>query len=189
MKTLFIKNMVCMRCIRTVQDIIQRTGMKSQRVDLGEADITGEFTPELKGKLKMLLLEEGFELLYNRQSRIVEQIKNLIITEIHMDAGKKKESVNYSEFLAQQTGHEYSSLSKLFSSIEGITIEKYIIAQKIERVKELLKYDELSLSDISWKLGYSSSQALSSQFRQQTGMTPTAFKSGHHHLRLHIDHI
>ena len=158
-------------------------------VRLGEADIEGRIDNKQKDKLKKWLLNEGFDLLDDKNSKLVEQLKTLIISEIHYEAGSKKESMNYSGFLAQQTGHDYSFLSKLFSAIEGITIEKFIIAQKVERAKELLIYDEMNLNEIAWRMGYSSSHHLSNQFKQQTGMTPTEFKNGHTRERKHIDHI
>lgn len=181
--------MVCLRCIKTVSLILQQSGIKVRNVKLGEAEVEGNVNKELKNQLSKSLSVEGFDLLDDKNSRIVEQLKTLIISEIHYESGLKEESMNYSEFLAKQTGHEYSFLSKLFSSIEGITIEKYVIAQKVERAKELLIYDELNLNEIAWKIGYSSSHHLSNQFKQLTGMSPTEFKNGHSHERQHIDHI
>jgi len=186
--TLFIKNMVCARCERTVERLLTAAGLKVKNLQLGEADIEGELPPALLGTVRHLLQAEGFELLDDRMSRLIGQVKNLIVQEIHHEA-QKPETMNFSDYLSQKTGHEYSHLSKLFSSVEGVTIEKYIIAQKIERVKELLVYDEMTLSEIAWQLGYSSSQHLSNQFRQVTGMTPTQFKSSHGHGRKHLDHV
>ena len=181
--------MVCLRCIKTVSRVLEEAALNVKSVTLGEAEIEGIVDPQIKKRVSQLLSEEGFELIDDKNSKIVEQIKTLIIGEIHYAAGLKKESMNYSDFLTQQTGHDYSYLSKLFSGIEGITIEKYIIAQKIEKAKELLVYDELNLNEIAWKLEYSSSQHLSNQFKQYTGMTPTEFKKGHTRERKHIDHI
>ena len=184
----FIKNMVCQRCINTVRKIFNDSGYPVTSIQLGEVELVQSISAEGKNIISRALHDEGFDLLDDKNSRLVEQIKNLIISEIHHEAGKKSELENFSEYIASQTRHDYSYLSKLFSAVEGITIEKYIISQKIERVKELLVYDELTLSEIAFRLGYSSSQHLSNQFRQITGMTPTAFKSGHH-SRKHIDHI
>jgi AraC-like DNA-binding protein len=131
---------------------------------------------------------EGFQLLNDRNSRKVEQIKNLIVNEIHHASGKKPSTMNFSDFLTREISHDYSQLSKLFSAVEGITIEKYVIAQKIERVKELLVYNELSLSEIAWQMEYSSPQHLSRQFRQVTGLTPSQFKYEHQrHERKSLD--
>lgn len=177
--TLYIKNMVCPRCIRTVSRLIADAGLAVKNVRLGEAELAASPNPVQLAALRQSLEAEGFELLDDRNSRLVEQIKNLIIKEIHYAVGKKPEAMNFSDFLARETGHEYSHLSKLFSAVEGVTLEKYIIAQKIERVKELLAYDELSLSEIAWQTGYSSTQHLSNQFRQVMGLTPTQFKAEH----------
>ena len=171
--------MVCPRCIRTVERLLTQQNLSVKNVVLGEAELFAEPNPSQLATLRESLEMEGFELLDNRNSRLVEQIKNLIIAEIHHSAGKKPETMNFSDFLARETGYEYSQLSKLFSLVEGVTIEKYLIAQRIERVKELLVYGEQTLSEIAWQTGYSSTQHLSKQFRQVTGMTPTEFKSGH----------
>jgi AraC-like DNA-binding protein len=186
--TLFIKNMVCARCERTVERRLAEVGLPVKNLRLGEADIEGEPSPVQLEALRQALQAEGFELLDDRTSRLIGQVKNLIVQEIHHEA-QKPETMNFSDFLAKKTRQDYSQLSKLFSSVEGVTIEKYVIAQKIERVKELLVYDELTLSEIAWRLGYSSSQHLSNQFRQVTGMTPTAFKSSHRHERKHLDEV
>lgn len=177
--TLYIKNMVCPRCIRSVEHVLVAAGLEAKNVQLGEAVLATSPSHIQLAALRQSLEAEGFELLDNRNSRLVEQIKNLLVNEIHHSTGKKSETINFSDFLARETGHEYSQLSKLFSSVEGITIEKYIIAQKIERVKELLAYDELSLGEIAWQTGYSSTQHLSKQFHRVTGMTPTQFKAEH----------
>ncbi len=185
---LFIKNMVCARCERTVERLLTEAGLKVKNVRLGKADIEGELSQILLEAVRQLLHAEGFELLDDRMSRLIGQVKNLIVQEIHQEA-QKPETMNFSDYLSQKTGHDYSYLSKLFSSVEGVTIEKYVIAQKIERVKELLVYDELTLSEIAWQLGYSSSQHLSNQFRQVTGMTPTQFKGDQGNGRKHLDHV
>ena len=180
--------MVCQRCINTVRRFFQDAGYMIDSIQLGEVELNKDLSPEEKKSIAVDLQHEGFDLLDDKNSRLVEQIKNLVIGEIHHEAGKKSEAQNFSDYIAAQTRHDYSYLSKLFSSIEGITIEKFIIAQKIEKVKELLIYDELTLSEVAYRLGYSSSQHLSTQFRQTTGMTPTEFKSGHR-VRKHLDHI
>ena len=186
---LHIKNMVCARCIRTVERLVTEAGIQIQNVRLGEAEIADSATPQQIVALQTALEKEGFELLDDRNSRLVQQIKNLIINEIHHETNKKSVTMNFSEFLARETGHEYSQLSKLFSAVEGVTVEKYVIAQKIERVKELLAYDERSLGEIAWQTGYSSTQHLSNQFRQVTGLTPTQFKADHQHQRKPLDEV
>jgi AraC family transcriptional regulator len=157
---------------------------------LGEAELAASPAPEQLDLIRLGLESEGFELLDDRNSQTIAQIKKLVVNEIHHAADKKPETMNFSDFLARETGHEYSQLSKLFSSVEGITIEKYIIAQKIERVKELLVYNELSFSEIAWQMGYSSTQHLSNQFKQVTGLTPTLFKTERQtHKRKHLDAV
>lgn len=189
-KKLFIKNMVCLRCIRSVGRILADMGLAVQHIRLGEVELADSPTATQLDSLRHALETEGFELLDDQNKRLVTEIKSLIINEIHHNASKKPEAMNFSDFLAKETGHEYSQLSKLFSAVEGLTIEKYIIAQKVERVKELLVYDELTLSEIAWTIGYSSSQHLSNQFRQVTGLTPTQFKGEHHkHGRKPLDEV
>lgn len=185
---LFVKNMVCARCERTVGRLLAAAGLRVKDLRLGEVDIEGEPAPEQWEAIRRALYEEGFELLEDRTSRLIEQIKTIVINEIHHET-QKPEMMNFSEFLKNRTGYDYSHLSKLFSSTQGMTIEKYIIMQKIERVKEHLIYDELTLSEIAWRQGYSSSQHLSSQFRQVTGMTPTQFKSINQHDRKRLDEV
>lgn len=178
---LFIKNMVCPRCIRTVERLFAKVGLPTKNVRLGEVELTAEPTAAQLLLLKKSLETEGFELLDDRTSRLVEQVKTLVVNEIHY-AARKPEAMNFSDFLARETRHDYSHLSKLFSSVEGVTIEKFIIAQKIERVKELLVYDEQTLGEIADQTGYRSTQHVSNQFKQVTGLTPTEFKSGHRRL-------
>lgn len=173
--TIYIKNMVCNRCIRVVREDLEKLGIAIDSIELGKAVISGDVSEEALMQIEKALLSSGFELINDRQHQIIEQIKTIIIEYIHHDKSKP-ESINLSDFLEQQVRVNYFSLSKLFSSVEGITIEKYAILQKIERVKELLVYDELSLGEIAFELGYSSVAHLSGQFKQVTGLTPTAFK-------------
>ena len=187
---LFIKNMVCARCIRTVSRLASEAGLAAKSVQLGEIQLDASPMPVQLAAFRKSLEQEGFDLLDDRASRLVEQVKMLVIREIHHAANKKPEGMNFSDFLARETRHDYSHLSRLFSGVQGLTIEKFIIAQKIERVKELLLYDELTLAEIAFQMGYSSPQHLSNQFRQATGMTPTTFKSGHQtHGRKPLDKV
>lgn len=175
--TLIIKNMVCARCIRSVEHLLSEAGLEAKKVRLGEVRLVASPTPTQLAALRQSLEAEGFELLNDRNSQVIAQIKNLVVIEIHHASSKKSETMNFSDFIARELGHEYSQLSKLFTSVEGLTIEKYIIAQKIQRVKELLVYDKLSFGDIAFETGYSSTQHLSNQFRQVTGLTPKQFKA------------
>ena len=179
---LYIKNMVCPRCVRTVKRLLEEAGLEAKNVQLGEAALAASPNAVQLAELRQSLEAEGFELLDDRNSQLIAQIKNLVVNEIHYATGKKPQAMNFSDFLAREIGHEYSQLSKLFSAVEGTTIEKYVIAQKIERAKELLAYDELSLGEIAWQMGYSSTQHLSKQFHQVTGWTPTQFKAEHGRL-------
>ena len=145
-------------------------------IELGEVKLKEDLNNDDLSKIKQVLTDNGFELIDDRKSQIINRIKTLIIEYIHYDR-EKPEYENLSEFLGRELGHDYSYLSNLFSSVEGITIEKYLIHQKIEKVKELLVYDELTLNEISIQLGYSSVQHLSNQFKKITGLTPSHFKT------------
>jgi AraC-like DNA-binding protein len=145
-------------------------------VSLGEAVIEAPETEIVLPKIKAVLEENGFELLDDKQAKIIENIKLRIIELIHHNTRDELLDVNFSSYLAGKMNMSYQYLSSLFSSKEGVTIEKYYINQKIEKVKELLVYDELTLSEISYKLGYSSVQHLSNQFKKVTGFTPSDFK-------------
>ena len=171
----YIKNMVCDRCKKTVTRILCDLGIEHMPVLLGEVHLVKQIDKPLKDKLSNRLLVEGFELIDNRKSRLIEQIKKALIELVQNEYPDKR--INLSKFLAQQINHDYSYLSNLFSSVEGKTIEHYFIQQKIEKVKELLVYDELSLSEIAYKLGYSSVAHLSNQFKKETGLTPSHFKT------------
>jgi AraC-like DNA-binding protein len=172
---LFIKNMVCDRCIMVVRAELERIGLHPESVALGTADLREEsLTAATEAALASRLNEIGFEVLKDRKTQLVEAIKTTVIDLVHRY--NDETMLKHSEYIAQQTGIDYPYVSKLFSDEEGITIEQYIIQQKIERVKELLAYGEQTLSDIAFQLGYSSVAALSSQFKKVTGITPTAYK-------------
>lgn len=185
---LHIKNMVCNRCIKVVQDEISGLGFTIKTIELGEVIINEKLSESDLGKITKVLIENGFELIDDKKSQTINRIKTLIIEYIHHDR-EKPEHVNLSDFLAKEIGHDYSYLSNLFSSVEGITIEKYLINQKIEKVKELLVYDELTLSEISYQLGYSSVQHLSKQFKKITGLTPSHFRTIKNRKRNPLDKV
>ena len=172
---LYIKNMVCDRCKKTVTKILCDLGIEHKPVLLGEVHLAKQIPALLKAELNGRLVSEGFELIDNRQSRLIEQIKKALIQLIQNEYPDKR--INLSKYLAQQLNHDYSYMSNLFSSVEGKTIEHYFIQQKIEKVKELLVYDELTLSEIAYRLGYSSVAHLSNQFKKETGLTPSHFKT------------
>ncbi len=171
---LHIKHMVCPRCILAVQDTLDALGIDYTRVELGEVQLVNELPPSQHKVLREKLHGLGFTLLESGPSVLISRIKTLIIEQVHHE--KEPLRVNFSTFLAEKLQHEYGSLSRLFSAVEGITIEKFITWQKIERVKELLFYNEWSLAEIAFRMHYSSSAHLSAQFKKETGMTPTAFK-------------
>ncbi len=189
MKTILIKNMVCNRCIKVVREEFEKLGLNIKNIILGEVviDIPDERIDMTK--IKSVLEENGFELLDDRQTKLIEKIKILIIELIHHNKERDLSGINFSEYLSNNINLSYQYLSTLFSSTEGITIEKFIINQKIEKVKEMLIYDELTLSEISYQLGYSSVQHLSSQFKKITGLSPTEFKHLKNKSRIPIDKL
>lgn len=185
---LHIKNMVCDRCIMVVRNELDKLDLDYKNVQLGEVELATEPAPEKLEELRERLASLGFEMLDDRKSALINQIKSTIIKLIHKG---EEEDLNkkISVILSEKLGKEYHYLSSLFSSIEGVTIEKYIILQRIERAKELLIYDEMTLNEISWALGYSSVQHLSLQFKKVTGMTPTQFKNLADKTRKPLDQV
>lgn len=172
---LYIKNMVCHRCKMVVKAELEKLGVYPVSIALGEVAIEErELTTAQNEKLAKALQSVGFELIDDKRSKLIEQVKTLIIDEIHYK--KEQSNKKLSELLSQQLHHDYSYISSLFSEVEGITIEQYTITQRIEKVKELLLYNELSLSQIALELDYSSTAHLSAQFKKITGLTPTRFK-------------
>lgn len=185
--TLYIKNMVCNRCIMVVQNEMDKQGLEVKNIKLGEVVLERELSNEEKNTLGKKLTQLGFELIDDKKSRIVEQIKNIIIDLVHHQENDIKS--NLSEIISSKLHHDYNYLSNLFSEVEGITIEKYFIAQKIEKVKELIVYDELSLSEIAFRLNYSSVAYLSNQFKKVTGLTPSHFKHVKEDKRKPLDEV
>jgi len=183
----FIKNMVCPRCIMAVRGIFQEMNYPPMEVSLGEVETSESVSPELLQVLREKLTRYGFVLIDDSKSQLIERIKTLIIELIHYRKDNLK--VNYSEFIAANLGKDYHYLSNLFSEVTGTTIEKYIISQKIERVKELLVYDEHTLSQIAYELGYSSVAHLSAQFKKVTGLTPGHFRQIGHNKRKPLDQV
>ena len=179
--------MVCNRCILVVQQELRKLNIESCRVTLGEIETTRELSKEKQDELQKHLDALGFELLDNSKKQLIEKIKNIIIQKVHY--AQEEEHHNFSELLSQSLRKDYSYLSSLFSEVEGITIEKYIINQKIEKVKELIIYDELNLSEIAYQLGYSSVAHLSNQFKKVTGLTPSYFKQVGQNKRKPLDKV
>lgn len=184
---IIIKNMVCPRCIEAVNLIFQDLGIAVVGINLGKVSTLKELSSEQKRELKKRLIEKGFDLLDDKHAQLISEIKSIIIQEIHYQ--KEASLVNFSSILAEKLHYDYAYLSRLFSSVEGQTIEKFILAQKIEKVKELLTYDELNLSEIAFQMNYSSSAHLSAQFKKITGMTPSAFKKLFNKERKSLDEL
>ncbi|HKZ40398.1 MAG TPA: AraC family transcriptional regulator [Candidatus Hodarchaeales archaeon] len=186
--TLYVKHMVCDRCIRIVKEEMERINLDVRSIKLGEVVVDSRRTPDI-GQIRSVLQANGFELIDDKKVKVIEQIKTQIINLVHHSSPVGAPRDNYSEYIAKKVGYEYHYLSSLFSSIENITIEKYIILQRIERVKELLVYNELTLSEIAYQTGYSSVQHLSSQFKKVTGFTPSYFKTIKENKRTPLDKV
>lgn len=184
---LHIKNMVCNRCIMAVKSQLESLGLQPESVELGIAILPEKVTDKVYQTVKDALEPLGFELIDDKKSQMTELIKNAIIELVHYHDNKLK--VNLSDYLASRFHRDYSTLSKFFSEATNTTIEKYLIAQKIERVKELLVYGELSLNEIADKLNYSSTAYLSSQFKNVTGLTPSHFKKMKENKRKSLDEV
>jgi len=157
-----------------VKDELTKLGLHYTIVELGEADILEEITAEQQQLFKIALFRSGLELIDDKKSVLIEKIKNVIVELVHYS--EEPLSVNFSEYLSQKLQHDYTYLANLFSEVQGTTIEHFMIAHKIERVKELLVYDELNLTEIAYQMHYSSVAHLSAQFKKVTGLTPTHFK-------------
>lgn len=185
--TLYIKNMVCRRCILSVAQVLEKNGIAPLKVALGEVALADELRPEQVQNLRTDLEAIGFELLDDQRSQLIEKVKTHLLEKVQ--SGELPEDFSLVKFISTVFHRDYSAISKLFSEVEGITLEQYFILQKIEKVKEWLVYNELTLSEISFRLGYSSVAYLSSQFKKVTGMTPSAFKNNHSGHRKALDRI
>lgn len=171
---LYIKYMVSTRCKMVVKEELRKMGLHFIVVDLGEVDIMENINSEQREQLKKELLVSGLELMDDKRAVLIEKIKNVIIEMVHYSDELPK--VNYSDFISEKLQHDYTYLSNIFSEVKGTTIQQFIIVHKIERAKELLLYDELNLTEISYKLNYSSVAHLSNQFKKVTGLSPSHFK-------------
>ena len=182
-----IKNMVCDRCKMAVEQVLKDIGLTPERIDLGEVWVSDVPTEAQLAQLKTRLEALGFELLDDQRQQMIERMKTAIIALVHHHQGNK--TLNLSVYLSQLLHRDYSALSKLFSEVTGVTIERYFIMQRIERVKELIRYDELTLTEIAYQMNYSSVAHLSSQFRSVTGMTPTQFRFMKTAQRANLDEV
>jgi AraC-like DNA-binding protein len=171
---LYIKFMVSLRCKMMVKEELKKLGLRYVVVELGMVEIFEEIQPGMRQILKENLLKSGLELLDSKKSILIEKIKNVITEMIHYSTELPK--TNYSDFISEKLNYDYTYLSNIFTEVQGITIQQFIIINKIERVKELLLYDELNLSEIADKLHYSSGAHLSTQFKKVTGLSPSFYK-------------
>lgn len=187
MKQLIIKNMVCPRCINAVKDIFQQADLTIIEITLGKVSIKDEILFDKKKVLKEELIKKGFELLDDKSTQLINEIKSIVIQEIHYK--KEPSLVNFSTLLSEKLDYDYAYLSRLFSAEKGQTIERFVLVQKIEKVKELLTYDELSLSEIAFRMNYSSLAHLSAQFKKITGMPPSSFKKLRNQKRKSLDEL
>lgn len=179
--------MVSLRCKMMVKEELKKLGLHFIVVDLGEIEIMEDINNEQREQLKLALLDSGLELMDDKKAILIERIKNVITEMIHDSEELPK--VNYSDFISEKLNHDYTYLSNIFSEVKGITIQQYIIINKIERIKELIIYDELNISEIAWKMNYSSVAHLSNQFKKVTGLTPSHFKQLKNKRRTPIEEI
>tara|TARA_R110002049_G_scaffold56871_1_gene156488 strand:- start:553 stop:1119 length:567 start_codon:yes stop_codon:yes gene_type:complete len=186
-ETIHIKNMVCPRCISAVSNILQELEILYSSIKLGEVELTSSLSMETKNTFSKALQDSGFNLINDRRSQLIEQMKTLVVDKIHHSS--EELDIKWADYISKNLHLDYKYLSSLFSSVESITFEQYIINQKTERVKELIVYDELNLSEIAFKLNYSSVAYLSNQFKKVTGMTPSKFKKSTNKNRKYLDEI
>lgn len=184
---LYIKYMVSLRCKLLVKQELERLGLHSMALDLGMVEIFEDITPEQHENLKEALQKSGLELLDDKKSILIEKIKSVIIEMIHYS--EEIPMTNYSDFISEQLGYNYTYLSNIFSEVKGTTIQQFIIIHKIEKVKELLLYNELNLTQISYKLHYSSVAHLSNQFKKMTGLSPSFYKQMKQKRNINLENI
>ena len=179
--------MVCIRCKMAVKQKLTKLGLHYTSVELGEAEVVENISVKQHDQIRIALLKSGLELMDDKKSVLIQKIKNVIIELVHYS--EEPLTINFSEYLSQQLHHDYTYLANLFSEVQGTTIEKFLIAHKIERVKELLVYNELNLTEIASKLHYSSVAHLSAQFKKVTGLTPSHFKQLKNKRRSMLDNM
>jgi AraC-like DNA-binding protein len=166
--------MVSNRCKMAVKEVLKSLGLHFILVDLGEVEIMEDITSDQREQVKTDLLKSGLELMDDKRAILIEKIKNIIIEMVHYTDAMIK--TNFSDFLSEKLNYDYTYLANLFSEVQGTTIEHFIISHKIERIKELIIYDELNITEIAYKMNYSSVAHLSNQFKKVTGLSPSHFK-------------
>jgi AraC-like DNA-binding protein len=179
--------MVSLRCKLMVKEELRKLGIKYVIIDLGVVEVLEDITQTQRNQLKINLAKSGLELLDDKRSILIERIKNLVVEIIHYSEEQPK--INYSDYISEKLGYDYTYLSNVFSEVKGITLQHYIILHRIEKVKELLLYDELSLTEISYLLQYSSVAHLSNQFKKITGLTPSFFKKMKHKRKGNLENL
>ena len=179
--------MVSTRCKMMVKDALRKLGLHFVVVDLGEVEIMEELAPEMRETLKNTLLSSGLELMDDKKAILIERIKNVVVEMVHYADDLPK--TNFSDYLSQKLNQDYTYMANLFSEVQGTTIERYVISHKTERIKELIIYGELNITEIAYKMNYSSVAHLSSQFKKVTGLSPTHFKQLKDKRRNPIDEI
>lgn len=182
-----IKNMVCPRCVSSVRGILNDLGIEFSNLELGRVEVISKLSASQQNKLQQKLKAQGFELLKGEEESMINVIKSIIINQVHYSDNTS--DLNLSELLSKKLLTSYSKLSKTFSKQEGVTIEQYLLQQRIEKVKELLSYDEKTISEIAFESGYSSTAHLSNQFKKITGMTPSKFRKLNNRSRKPLDDI
>ncbi len=184
---IYIKYMVSQRCKMAVKEEFRRLGIRYANIELGEVEIFDNITQKQREALKVSLHNCGLELMDDRRNILIEKVKNLITEMIHFNDELPK--INYSDFISERTQHDYTYLSNMFSQVKGITIQQFIINHKVERIKELISYGELNMTEIAWKMNYSSVAHLSNQFKKITGFSPSHFKQSKQKTRNPIEEI
>jgi AraC-like DNA-binding protein len=184
---LYIKYMVSLRCKMVVKDELRKLGINYSNISLGQVELAEEINHSQVENIRTALKQFGLELMDDKKSVLIEKIKDVVIEMVHYEDELPK--VNFSDYLTEKLGYNYTYLANLFSETEGTTIEHFIIIHKIERVKELIIYDELNLTEIAWKLHYSSVAHLSNQFKKITGLTPSFFKSLKNKKRNNLENL
>jgi AraC-like DNA-binding protein len=179
--------MLSNHCKITVKELLKDLGLHFIVVDLGEVDIMEDLSDTQREQLRISLSDAGFELMDDKKANLIEKIKNIIIDMVHHKDDLSK--IKFSDYLSEKLNRDYTYLSNLFSAVQGSTIEQFIISHKVERIKELIIYDELSITEIAWKMNYSSVAHLSNQFKKSTGLSPTQFKQLKDKKRTPIDEI
>lgn len=184
---IYIKYMVSNRCKMAVREVLRGMDLHFVVVDLGVVDIMEDLTPTQFEELRLALRQSELELMDDKRGILIEKIKNVIVDMVHHDGELPK--VNFSNYLSEKLSYDYTYLSNLFSEMQGSTIEQFMIAHKVERIKELIIYGELNMTEIAWKMRYSSVAHLSNQFKKVTGLTPSHFKQMKHRMRSSLEDI